>query len=61
MGLKTKTWEALLERLPLLNRAELCRRADVPKSRLVDAERGRCKIRESDLMKLWESINNHLK
>lgn len=53
-----KTWEALVEHLPLLNRAELCRRADVPKSRLVDAERGRCKIREDDLAKLWAVVDS---
>ncbi|MEM7789768.1 MAG: hypothetical protein AAF546_00070 [Verrucomicrobiota bacterium] len=52
------TWEALQQRLPLLNRAELCRRADVPKSRLVDAERGRSVIRPKDLKKLWAVLDS---
>lgn len=52
-----KKWELLQNKLPLFNRAELCRRAKIPKSRLVDAERGRCKIRLDDLKKLLEVIN----
>ena len=52
------TWEALLKRLPLLNGTELCRRADVPRSRLLDAQRGRCSMRPDDLKKLWEVVDS---
>jgi hypothetical protein len=59
MTAKSKpTWEALLERLPLLNGAELCRRAGVPRSRLLDAQRCRCQMRPDDLKKLWEVVDS---
>lgn len=49
MMAKHLTWERLGERLPLLNVQELCRRADVPRHRIANAQRGRVRLTKEEL------------
>ena len=46
------TWERLAERLPLLNVSEIARQAEVPRHRLVDAQRGKARLTEEELARI---------
>lgn len=50
------TWERLAERLPLLNVAEVCRRAEIPLHRMDNAKRGRVALTEDELARIADIL-----
>lgn len=56
----TTRWEWLEARLPILNITEVCRRAGVPRHRVVDTQRGRQKLSQEDLDRIGRVIRDAL-